>query len=128
MSKYDDYISDVENCSTHDLSSHTLEAAADALSFVQGLHDMFVAQGLSLGDTPDLYKLEGIIDGYVGELAAAVILLSNDQMGRTPEALEKLNKEIGSKVPDSVATGFLRLADRIRKTRVSQQKLVTTTC
>lgn len=124
MSVYDDYIYALETNSEIPMDGAT-EAAADALAFVQGLNDMFKAQGLDLPEVPDMYRLEGVIDGYVGELAAAVILLSNDQMGRTPEALERLHQEIGLKVPDSVSTGFLRLADRVRKTRAAQQKLVS---
>lgn len=124
MTVYDDYIQCLEKKAL-DTGDESCEVAADALAFVQGLNDMFQAQGLDLPEVPDLYRLEGVIDGYVGELAAAVILLSNEQLGRTPEALEKLHTEIGSKVPDSVSTGFLRLADRVRKTRMAQQKLVS---
>jgi hypothetical protein len=127
---YDTYIDIVENLDTKiskmdEDTKQALEAAADSLSFAQGLNDMFIAHGISLPETPDLYKLEGVIEGYVGELIAAVMLLSNYQLGDTPAALEKLNKAIDGKFPASVVTGCLRLADRIKQTRVSQQKLVT---
>ncbi len=127
MTAFDSYIETVENLSTEKSTEQeqmALEAAADSLAFVQGLHDMFVAQGMAMTETPDMFQLEGIVDGYVGELVAAVILLSNQGMGSTPEMLEKLKVALNNKVPDSVATGFLRLADRVRKTRVAQQKLI----
>lgn len=127
---YDTYIDILENIdiqipNVSEETKHALEAAADALSFVQGLHDTFAAHGVSLPENPDLYKLEGIVEGYVGELGAAVMILSNNQLGDTPLALNRLSKEVDGKMPPSVVTGCLRLADRIKKTRVSQQKLVT---
>lgn len=127
MTAYDGYIEQLEGglLDLGSLSEEALEAGADALAFAEGLNDMFRSQGLDLPETPDLFKLEGVIEGYVGELAAAVMLLSNAQLGRTPEALENLHREIGQQVPDSVATGFLRLADRVRKTRVAQQHLLS---
>lgn len=133
MQKYDQHIQALESLdsrlgkglSTDELAA--LEEACDALAFCQGIHDMFVAQGVSLPPDPDLYKLEGVVEGYVGELVAAVMLLSNLQLGDTPGALERLNTALGDKMPPSVSTGFLRLADRVRKTRVAQQKVVQAT-
>jgi len=132
MQLYDQYIDTLENLESRihsptETDKQALETAADALSFVQGVQDMFIAHGIVLPEIPDMYKLEGVLEGYVGELIAAIILLSNYQMGDTPKALEKLssNEDLKKELPASVMTGFLRLADRVKKTRVSQQKVIT---
>ncbi len=129
MNTYDSYIETVENLSTSKSSEQeqlALEAAADSLAFVQGLHDTFVAQGLKMPTEPDMHQLEGIIEGYVGELIAACILLSNQGLGSTPEMLVKLEERLRTQVPESVRTGFLRLASRVKESRVVAQKLINT--
>jgi hypothetical protein len=81
---------------------------------------------------PDVSSLEDVIDGVIGELAAASIFLSEDSFKRVPNMLRVVSSSFtqnaGEEVPTVITKGFSRLADRIEATRVQgtqMKELVT---
>jgi hypothetical protein len=132
MSNYEDYIEEVEAEGLDGLSEDCIVAAADALAFVQALHTMFKDNGVDLPIEPDVSSLEDVIDGVIGELAAASIFLSEDSFKRVPNMLRVVSSSFtqnaGEEVPTVITKGFSRLADRIEATRVQgtqMKELVT---
>ena len=125
MSNYDTYLEELEN--GDDVSSEALEAASDSLAFVTSLHDMFKENGVDVPEEPNVSVLENIIDGVLGELAAASIFLSENSFQQVPNILRNVEKaftqESGKEVPTVITKGFSRFADRIEATRIQQQQL-----
>lgn len=111
-------------------SDETRESAADALAFIQSLHDMFRSNGMTKNVEPDLNELENLIDALHGELAACCLFLAEPSFARVPDMLRiisaKLDKEGPEAVPLVVIQGFNRLATRVEKTRVQMQNIVKT--
>lgn len=105
------------------------EAALGAMAFVESLHQMFVDNGMSKSDEPDLDELENLIDALHGELGAAVLFLCDPSFARVPDMLRavsaQLEKDAEGTVPTVVVKGFARLARRIENTRVNMQQLAT---
>lgn len=126
---YDDVIESLESGSP---SKESLELAADAIAFVQALHQMFSENGMTSSENPSLNELENLIDATHGELGAACLFLCEPSFSRVPDMLRgiarKLEKEGGTEVaPLVVIKGFDRLAKRIENTRQQMQVLVNTT-
>lgn len=131
---YEELMDDLES---GDPSDETLEAAMDAMAFVQSLHNMFRDNGVGLEEEPDCSTLENLIDGVHGELAAACLFLSEKSFEQVPAMLraisarfEKLDEafkddqgQTGPSVPVVIRKGFSRLADRIEATRVQQRQM-----
>ncbi len=93
-----------------------IELAADALAFAAALHEMFHTSGV-ISSEEDLNKLQSVIDGHLGELAAASIFLSNLSTMDTPKALMGVHASLtqeGGNIPSFVVDGYARLATRIR--------------
>ena len=90
MSKHETYLEELEN--GDDVSSDALEAAADSLAFVTSLHAVFRDNGYDLPEEPDMASLENILDGMMGELAAASIFLSEDSFVQVPHMLRTIAK------------------------------------
>lgn len=118
MASYEDHIEVIE---ASNLPSETAEAAGDAVAFIAALHGLFVDQGVLNDDAPiDCNVLENLVDAYQGELAAAALLLSEDNFRGMPELLrgtEKSMPDDENVVPVVVKKGFGRLATRIEQTR-----------
>jgi hypothetical protein len=125
MSKYESYIEEVEE--SEELSEDCAAEAADALAFVQALHTMFKDNGVDLPDTPDVSDLENVIDGVIGELAAASIFLSEASFDAVPNMLRTVSSSFtqndGEEVPTVITKGFSRLADRIEATKVQATQM-----
>ena len=119
MSSYEDYIEEIEESP---VGEDCKDAAIDALAFVQALHTMFKDNGVNLPVDPDVSYLENVIDGIMGELAAASLFLSEDSFQQVPNMLRKISSGFpqnpDEEVPTVIAKGFSRLADRIEATRV----------
>lgn len=119
MATYEDHIETLEGVSG--IPSETLDAAADAISFVACLHNLYVDSGVLNDDaTVDVSVLETLVDAYHGELAAAAILLSEDSFKAIPELLRTTATSMVDSddvVPVTVRKGFSRLATRIEQTR-----------
>jgi hypothetical protein len=109
-------------------SSDSREQAADALAFIQSLHEMFKSNGMTTRDTPDLNELESIIDSLYGELAACCLFLTDPSFARVPDMLraisDTLNTSGSDAVPLVVIKGFKQLAVRLENTRVQLQNIV----
>lgn len=121
---YDDAITQLDRPTA---SKDALDLAADAMAFVQSLHQTFADNGMTSNTDPDLNELENIIDAIYGELAAACIFLSEPSFARVPDMLRVVAKNLeGNKgeVPLVVVKGYERLAKRIENTRVHMQVLV----
>jgi hypothetical protein len=121
---YDDAIAQLDRPT---VSKEALDLAADAMAFVQSLHQTFADNGMTSSTEPDLNELENIIDAIYGELAAACIFLSEPSFARVPDMLRVVSKKLeGSKdeVPPVVVKGYERLAKRIENTRLHMQALV----
>lgn len=128
---FEDYIETVESCDA--LPPEAREAAADALAFAVALHEMFAQSGLTLPEEVDLDRLQTLIDGHLGELAAAAIMLSklqNAKLQNTNLDVIKMlecvydnfsNTEDGGGVPSFVVRGYLRLAQRVAKLHTMQE-------
>jgi hypothetical protein len=113
-------------------SKEALELAADALAFVQGLHQMFSENGMTSSENPTLNELENLIDATHGELGAACLFLCEPSFSRVPDMLRGISKKLESAgganvAPVVVVKGFDRLAKRIENTRIQMQSLVNTT-
>lgn len=122
MCKYEDYIEEIEDVGDQVLGDECISASTDALSFVQALHTMFKDNGVNLSNDPDVTDLENVIDGVLGELAAACIFLSEPSFNNVPNMLRTISSSFlqkdGEEVPTVITKGFSRLADRIEATRV----------
>ena len=127
MSKYEDYIDEVEGSDVDDITAECAAAASDALAFVQALHTMFKDNGVNLPIEPDVSSLEDVIDGVIGELAAASIFLSEESFENVPNMLRVVSSSFpqnaGEEVPTVITKGFSRLADRIEATRVQATQM-----
>jgi hypothetical protein len=125
MSKYETYIEELENPET--ASEDALEAASDCLAFVESLHSVFRDNGYDLSEEPDLSAVESILDGMMGELAAASLFLSEDSFKSVPQMLRKIGEAFSQmpsqEVPTVIVRGYNRLANRIEATRVQQQQM-----
>ena len=123
------YDSAIEQLETGTPTQEALETAADALAFVQGLHQMFADNGMTTKDHPDLNELENLVDAIHGELAAACIFLSEPSFSRAPDMLRAIATKLQAtpdEVPAVVVKGYTRLAKRIENTRVQLQSLAPT--
>lgn len=125
MSQYETYLEQLE--AGEDVSEEALDAATESLAFVTALHSVFRDNGYDLPENPDVSTLEHILDGMMGELAAASLFLSEKSFQRVPEMLRTISKaftqEPGAEVPTVIVKGYNRLADRIEATRVQQQQM-----
>lgn len=118
---YEEMIEEIAACD--DVNEQTLDAAADAMSFIQALWTNFVEKGYVEDGEPDLNKIEGIIDGVEGELVAAALFLSEKAFDKVPLMLMKISASLAAaqdeNVPKQVIRGYQRLAERIEKTKVT---------
>jgi hypothetical protein len=116
----------IEQLSKIDDSPVALEMGADALAFVQSLHDMFRDNGMTAKEKPDLNELENLVDALLGELAAACIFLSEPSFSRVPDMLRVISEKLAKSddVPVVVSKGYERLAKRIEVTRLNMQAFV----
>lgn len=109
---------------TESISQEALDAGADALAFAQSLWDLFGDQGSVNKDSDiDYGKLENLIDGIHGELAAACVFLSEDSFEKVPDMLRLIaaavERDPSKSVPKVVIEGYRRLATRIEATRAN---------
>jgi hypothetical protein len=127
MNNYEKYLEEFENPDSDDVSAEAIDAAADSFAFVLALHTMFADNGVNVGSEPNISVLENIIDGVLGELAAASIFLSEDCFALVPKMLRTISSSFtqreGEEVPTVITKGFSRLADRIEATRVQQTQM-----
>jgi len=131
MSKYETYLEELTDVETADPSSDAIEAAADSLAFVTSLHTVFRDNGYDLPEDPDCSTLENILDGMMGELAAASLFLAEDSFATVPEMLRAIarafevtaNQDPNTEVPSVITQGYNRLADRIEATRVQTKQM-----
>jgi len=125
MSKYETYIEELESPAT--ASDDALEAASDCLAFVESLYRVFRENGYDLPEEPELSAVESILDGMMGELAAASLFLSEDSFKAVPQMLRKIGEAFsqlpGEEVPTVIIRGYTRLANRIEATRVQQAQM-----
>lgn len=125
MSKYETYIEELE--SSTEVSGDALEAAADALAFVESLNSVFRGNGYNLSEDPDCGSLEIVLDSMAAELAAASLFLAEDSFKSVPQMLRGIAKAFtqatGQEVPTLIVNGYNNLADRIEATRVQQQQM-----
>ncbi len=118
MPTYEEHILVLEDS---DLSEETVEAACQAISFAAYLRNFYVVTGVLNEEAPiDCRVLEGLVEAFHGELAAAAIILSEDSFKGVPELLrgaEDTMEDPENACPDYVRKGFGRLASRIEKAR-----------
>lgn len=113
MPSTDRFIDQIESA---DLPVETVEAACDALGFVQSFHDLLSDWGLVNSEEIDVAELETAFDNFIGEISAAGIFLASFK-----GSVEKLKltadkcEEDGS--PALIVNGYRKLADRVQKTR-----------
>lgn len=106
----------IEQIEDSDLPKETIEAACDALGFVQSFHGLLADWGLVNSQEIDVVELEKAFDNFVAELSAAGIFLASFS-----DSVDKLKttavrcKEDGS--PGLIVNGYLKLADRVEKTK-----------
>ena len=131
---YEDTIDAIEAGSKLDDAQR--EQAAEAMAFVQSIHNLFKDNGVDLPDDPDVGTLENLFDGVLGELGAACIFLSEDSFKNVPQMLRAISRSFdkldehfrdthgveGPSVPTVVRKGYSRLADRIDATRVQMRQ------
>lgn len=120
----------IEQLEAGNPTKESLELAADALAFVQGLHQMFQDNKMTSSDSPDLGELENLVDALTGELAAACIFLSEPSFSRVPDMLRAVSQNLEKspdEVPAVVIRGYSRLAKRIETTRLQMQALIPNT-
>lgn len=134
--EYEDMLESM--CGDNPPITAALDAGADAMSFVLNLHKMFKENGADLPDEPDIRRLEQIIDGVHGELAAACLFLSEKSFEQVPTMLRGIAKRVekldtkfkdpsgveDTSVPKPIIDGFQHLADRIEATRVQQHQML----
>lgn len=114
--QFDKYIETIEESG---LDGDTAEIACDALSFAEGLHEVFVQNGMiGDGDVVDLYRMENLVDALFGELVAACIVLGTFE--DTPKLIRNSGQQVKAMgddvVPHVVSKGFERLATRVERT------------
>ncbi len=134
MNSYEDLIFELE--SSIEPSADAVDYGAEAMSFVLSLHNLFLSNGMDIGEVPDVAILEKIIESMYGELGAAALFLSENSFSNVPtmlrgiaENIEKLDEEFtddqgvtSKSVPSEIVHGFKNLAKRIEATK--QQKEV----
>jgi hypothetical protein len=130
MSKYETYLEELDSITVEDQQhGEALEAATDALAFVQALHTAFSESGYDLGEEPDTSKLEQVMDIMAGELAAASLFLAEDSFENVPKMLRTIAKAFeatgkpGEEIPTVIINGYNSLAARIEATRVQTQQM-----
>lgn len=124
---FDQADAELQDYDKEDITPETIERALDAIAFVQSLHEMFKANGMTQAEEPNVDELENIIDAVNGELGAAVLFLCEPSFARVPDMMRVIAKQIPSMSPDVppvIVKGFERVAKRIENTRVNMQALV----
>jgi hypothetical protein len=138
MSKFEDYRERLDNIAAgikdddteeerqvKKLDAEALEAAGDALAFIEAL---WAAMGQPEEEDPDLNKMEALYDAYQGELAAASMFLSENTFARVPDMLRaistQLEKTNDGSVPTVMVKGYRRFANRIEHTRRKKHEIV----
>jgi hypothetical protein len=130
MSKYETYLEELDAAGEAGaVPEEALEAAVDALAFVQSLHTAFCESGYDLGEEPDTSKLESVMDIMAGELAAASLFLAEDSFENVPKMLRTIAKAFeatgkpGEEIPTVIINGYNSLAARIEATRVQTKQM-----
>ena len=136
---YEDLLEAVETSDS--LTSDAREAATEAMAFVLSLHNTFRDNGVDLPVEPDCSSLDRIIDGLSGEVAAAVLFLSEKSFAYAPKSLRKIAESFeeldkpftdpqgysGRSVPFVVVNGFKQLANRIEAAKTQRTQLLAAT-
>lgn len=109
----DHFIDQIERS---DLPSETVEAASEALAFVQNFHDFLADLGLATADEIDTVELEKAFESFVAEISAASIFLATfrESVTKLKQTAEQAKKD-GS--PEFIVSGYRKLADRVQKTK-----------
>jgi hypothetical protein len=106
----------IDQLESSDLPLETIEAASDALGFVQSFHGLLSDWGLVKSKEVDVTELEQAFDGFIAEISAASIFLAT-----FTGSVEKLRKSADQCEADGVSplmvNGYRKLADRVEKTR-----------
>lgn len=106
----------IDQLESSELPQETIEAACDALGFVQAFHDVLADWGLVNSKEIDVVELEKAFNSFIGEISAAGIFLASfkgatEKLKSTADQCEK----DGS--PELIVNGYRKLADRVHKTR-----------
>lgn len=122
----DEYVVALEGINVDTLTPEqcdALDLAEECMTFAQGLHNTFRANGARLPEELDLAALENLIDAHFCELVAATMLLSNipDAETRLQQVAKEL-EESGADVAVAIIEGYRRLSERITKTKAVLNK------
>lgn len=134
---YEGYISELEDVTFP--SEKSLEAGADALTFVINLNNVLRENGADLPEEPDIDQLGSVLDGVFAEVAAACIFLSEKSFARVPKMLRTVANALdqadadfkdptgqgGPSVPRAIVRGYRDLATRLESTQVQKAELLT---
>lgn len=131
-------VSDLMSFTSDSEEIEALEAAVEAMTFVEALHGSLVENGARLAEDPDTDEVGTTLDGIFGELSAACLFLSEASFARVPEMLRAVAQALESKnepwtdpqgetappVPAVVIQGFQHFAQRLEATRVQKQRAI----
>lgn len=137
MSKYEEYIEDLESIDTP--SKETVEAAIEALAFVENLNNLLRDNGaVQLPEEPEVDRIGTVLDGVFGELAAVSIFLSEGSFARVPDMMRAVadtieksdveftdpSGETSKSVPEAVIKGFRDFADRLEASKRQKAEMI----
>lgn len=137
MSKYEEYIEDLESIDTP--SKETVEAAIEALAFVENLNNLLRDNGaVQLPEEPEVNRIGTVLDGVFGELAAVSIFLSEGSFARVPDMMRAVadtieksdveftdpSGETSKSVPEAVIKGFRDFADRLEVSKRQKAEMI----
>lgn len=137
MSKYEEYIEDLESIDTP--SKETVEAAIEALAFVENLNNLLRDNGaVQLPKEPEVDRIGTVLDGVFGELAAVSIFLSEGSFARVPDMMRAVadtieksdveftdpSGETSKSVPEAVIKGFRDFADRLEASKRQKAEMI----
>jgi hypothetical protein len=106
----------IEQLEDSELPRDTVEAAADALGFVDSFHSVLADWGLVNSNEIDVVELEKAFNGFIAEISAAGIFLASFK-----EAAVKLNQAAAKSeengAPELIVHGYRKLSERVLKTQ-----------
>lgn len=107
------YIEQIENSN---LPTETVEAACEALAFVQGLHDTFSDWQMISNKEVDVDVLEKAFDSFIAEISAASIFCASfkDLTSKLRSAADRCEQD---GVHSLLVKGYRKFADRVDKTQ-----------
>lgn len=129
---YDKHIDALEAADTAAFTedqNDALDEAMDCMATVSSINTAMRSNGFDLPEEPDLNKFENCVDSLTCELLVSIMFLCQfagveDRLRKVAGELNDLAKEDATKMDPQIINGYLKLADRVERSRQVVDKLV----